>query len=205
MKTLEEYVLKQLEEAQNEVKRLKLENDELRRQLDTNDQPKESISEEASNEDKKIVYLVKDKPNYFYSVSILSSFNYEKVLDYNKLTPAYLEKVLSGEEDFEAFCNLYSGDSMSGYVGEVRQCTYDFLITNYYGKSGAISSDYEKRPYMYNIDESYGNFLSDAEARANRDKRVRNTLKDFFKYGYDQKWYEKQEKKKLEEEGKNEK
>lgn len=205
MKTLEEYVLKQLEEAQNEVKRLKLENDELRRQLDTNDQPKESVSEEAGNEDKKIVYLVKDKPNYFYSVSILPSYYYEKILDHNNLTPAYLEKVMSGEEDFEEFCKLYSGDAMSGYVGEVRQCTYDFLITNYYGKTGAISSDYEKRPYLYNIDDGYGNFLTDAEARECRDKRVRNQLRDFFNCHYDQKWYAKQEQKKLEEEGKNEK
>lgn len=204
MKTLEEYVLKQLEEAQDEVKRLKLENDELRRQLGTNEQPKESISEEASNEDKKIVYLVKDKPNYFYSVSILPSYYYEKILEHNKLTPAYLEKVLSGEEDFEEFCKLYSGDSMSGYVGEVRQCTYDFLITNYYGRTGAISSDYERRPYLYNIDESYGNFLTDAEAREYRDKRVRNQLRDFFHCHYDQKWYAKQEQKKLEEEGKGE-
>lgn len=195
MKTLDEYVLNELENTKNELALVRKVNEELKAKIDEmlNKQTIDDIAEEDLPKSK--VYTVSEQPNFYYSVHYEDDYYLNDLLKkYNK-TPEYLKRVLNGEEDFEEYCNLKGkyGDA----VGKVEQSTYDFLMVNFYGNKALFYTDYNKQIGIINLNNSQY-FLSPEKAKEYMVEKVKQQIKEYFACKRDEKFEPNEEKEKQE-------
>lgn len=195
MKTLDEYVLNELENTKNELALVRKVNEELKAKIDEmlNKQTLDEVAEEDLPKSK--VYTVSEQPNFYYSVHYEDDYYLNDLLKkYNK-TPEYLKRVLNGEEDFEEYCKLKGkyGDD----VGKVEQSTYDFLMVNFYGNKALFYTDYNKQIGIIHLDNQQY-FLSPEKAKERMETMVKQQIKDYFAYKRDEKFEPKEEKEKQE-------
>lgn len=184
IKTCEEYVIREFENAKEMISVLLEKNKELTEKLE-----QRSI-EELPKEDlpKSKTYTVSEQPNYYYYFNRMSYYDYNEMLLQNNKTPEYLRKVLNGEESYEEFCKLSRERTLgTEYNGKVCQCAYDFLIVNYYGKKAVVYTSYDDGLELRNVDDN-NYFLSAELAEEKMKKEVFNQLEYYFKAKYDEKF-----------------
>lgn len=191
MKTLEEYILKQLEDTQEELFLVKKENEELKEKLN-NRNIEELEDEELPNA--KII-TISEQPNYFYCIDKTSYSSINELLEKNNKTPEFLRQVLVDEEAYNEYCGLKCD---SGYIdhqgGEVVRNTYDCLYVNYYGKKSIIFISYDKTNEIRNLDNK-NYFLDYEKAKEKLKVEIFSNIEYYFKYEYDKKFKPKEEEK----------
>lgn len=152
-KTNEEYILNELFKTQVELQLANKKIEELEEILKNND---------TSEENMNCIYL-SDKPNYWYSFNIQSTWKWNKILEDNNKTPKLVEKALSDDKALKQLCNLKENDGWRSELGYVDERTYNYLFK---GRNGLYSVIETGREYtnFYNIKSSDECFLNKEEA-----------------------------------------
>lgn len=184
IKTTEEYVLNELYNTREELALAKKHIEELEEKLEARTIEETPIEELP----KQKTYIVSEQPNYYYYYNYCRQYDINTLLKKNNKTPEFLRQVLESEEAYIEYCGLQASQNYSSYVGgEIVQRTYDMLIVNYYNKISVIYTDYAKCNEMRNIDDC-DYFLDDTKAKQALKAKVYETINDYFRLKYDEKF-----------------
>lgn len=169
-KTNEEYILNELYKTQEELQIANKKIEELQGQL-----KKDTVNEK----DMKCIYL-SDKPYYWYSFSIRSEWNWNKILKDNKKTPKLVEKALTDDKALKQLCNLEEKDSWRSKLGYVNERVYNYLFKGRNGLYSVIETNID-RSYMYDISNNDNNYLSKEEAEEGFKKEMIKRINYYLK------------------------
>lgn len=152
VKTSEEYILNELYKTQEELYLANKKIEEL----------EENLRNDDTNEENMNCIYLSDKPNYWYSYSLQSAWNWNKILKQNKKIPEFVEKALTDDKTLKQLCKLEGNDSWRSKIGEVRENVYNYLFKGRNGLYYVIITDRD-RTYMHNISNSDRNYLTKQE------------------------------------------
>lgn len=152
IKTSEEYVLSELYKTQEELYLANKKIEELEEKLKNNDTNEKNMN---------CIYL-SDKPNYWYSYSLQSTWNWNKILKQNKKNSDFVEKALTDNETLKQLCELEENDSWRSKIGEVRENVYNYLFKGRNGLYSVITTN-TNSTYMYDISNNDKAYLTKQE------------------------------------------
>lgn len=151
VKTSEEYILNELYKTQEELQLANKKIEELEKQK----------NDDTNEENMNCIYL-SDKPSYWYSYSLQSAWNWNKILKQNKKTPEFVEKALTDDKTLKQLCDLEENDSWRSEIGEVRENVYNYLFKGRNGLYSVITTN-KNSTYMYDISNNDKNYLTKQE------------------------------------------
>lgn len=184
IKTCEEYVIREFENAKEMISALLERNKELTEKLE-----QRSIEELPEEElPKSKTYTISEQPNWYYSFYCASYGDINIVLQKNNKTPEFLKKVLENDEAYEEYIKLHSDSGYNTYYGgDLRRSEYVFLFVNFYGKTSVIYDSYDKTSGIVNIDNK-NYFLDIEKAKEKMKEVVFEKINDYFRYKYNEKF-----------------
>ena len=180
IKTCEEYVLKELQDVQNENLLLKKELKELK-------EPKEK---EEINVDKGEVFYCNDTWGYYYVVEYENYYNYNEVLKANNKTPDFLREAISSEVDLFRWMDMTSKESyFTRRIGRVCDCTYHYLFTWQDNVAVLCLNDsYMNSKFSFCEIDNNRNFLDKGVAKDTLKQKVLDEIEKYFTYEHDKKF-----------------
>lgn len=169
-KTNEEYILNELYKTQEELSLANKKIEELEEQLKNDD----------TNEGNMNCIYLSDKPNYWYSFSMQSTWNWNKILKENNKTPKFVEKALTDDKALKQLCKLKEKDSWRGEIGYVEERVYNYLFKGRNGLYSVIETT-KDRTNMYNISNENNHYLSKEEAEAQFKEKMIKEINYYLK------------------------
>lgn len=180
IKTCEQYVLRELLNAQDEVCLLKKEVEELKA-------PKEK---EEINTDKGQIFYCNDTWGYYYRIEITNYYNYNDILKENNKTPQFLQTVLDSDDALREWKEMSSkGSYFTRNVGELQCCTYHYLFT--WQDNAAVlclSDSYMSNKFSFYEIDNKRCFLDKDLAEKTLKQNILDEVQAYFKYEHDKKF-----------------
>lgn len=169
-KTNEEYILNELYKTQEELSLVNKKIEELEEQLKNDD----------TNEGNMNCIYLSDKPNYWYSFSMQSTWNWNKILKENNKTPKFVEKALTDDKTLKQLCKLKEKDSWRGEIGYIEERVYNYLFKGRNGLYSVIETT-KDRTNMYDIKSNSNNFLTKEEAETQFKEKMIKEINYYLK------------------------
>lgn len=169
-KTNEEYILNELYKTQEELSLANKKIEELEEQLKNDD----------TNEGNMNCIYLSDKPNYWYSFRIQSTWNWNKILKDNNKTPELVEKALNDDKTLKQLCKLKEKDSWKSELGYVQERIYNYLFKGRNGLYSVIETTKDSTN-MYDINSNNDNFLTKEEAEAQFKEKMIKEINYYLK------------------------
>lgn len=193
-KTCEEYVLSKMTEQEETIDFLNAEIKRLSDIIKNYENPKEPALGTDLGEDAKTIQL-SERPNYFYQVNVMSSYQYNEVLAKNGKDPEWLRLALEDDNVLNEFMNLTRETDWHWRepIGEVVRKKYDIIIEDCYGNLHVI--EFASRDYTSFKDiDNRSCFLNRDKAKEYLAKEVRETIVNYFKCDRDKEFKKEEDK-----------
>lgn len=180
IKTIDEYILVELENATNENNQLKKEIEELKNQLQEIDKTKEMTIDEEIDIAKKIIPTTF---NYFY-LEVVSYYNFSDIENSDFINKEFLKNCLTNDEDLNKFCKTQRKNFSKDPILKIQEEQYNYQI-NYFGTTVGLDiyryqGDIKSSSYVIDNKDCY--FESYELAYQEGIKKVRTEIKKYFKY-----------------------
>ncbi|MCM1259648.1 MAG: hypothetical protein NC182_01730 [Prevotella sp.] len=180
IKTIDEYILAELENAMNENNQLKKEIEELKNQLQEIDKTKEITIDEKIDIAKKIIPTTF---NYFY-LEVVSYYNFSDIENSDFINKEFLKSCLTSDEDLNKFCKAQRKNFSRDPILKIEEGKYNYQI-NYFGTIVGLDiyryqGDIKSNSYVIDNKDYY--YESYELAYQEGIKKVRSEIEKYFKY-----------------------